>query len=62
MGHDAFDAAARDGSALSWNDALTEAVAICDREIDEPGEDRPPRSRIQVPGIDRDEDAWLQRC
>ena len=35
MGDDAFDVAARDGSALSWDAALNEAKAIC-QGIEEP--------------------------
>jgi DNA-binding CsgD family transcriptional regulator len=45
MGHDAFDAAMRDGTARSWDEAVAEAVAICDREIDEPSATQEPRSR-----------------
>ncbi len=45
MGHDAFDAAMRDGTARSWDEAVAEAVAICDREVDEPAATQEPRSR-----------------
>ena len=45
MGDDAFDSAVRDGSLLSWDAALNEAITICHGHTEAPREPQQARSR-----------------
>ena len=49
MGEDAFDAAARAGSYLSWDAAMNEAMAICQAESQAP--DEPDRARSTASSV-----------
>ncbi len=59
LGDDDFDAAVRSGSSMSWDDAINEAITICDAELDEPDEPRPirrssPQKAPEVPLTERE--------
>ena len=45
LGDDAFDAAVRDGASTAWDDAVNEAITICQGEMEQP--DEPPSTRSQ---------------
>ena len=45
LGDDAFDTAVREGSSTAWDDAVNEAITICQGEMEEPDEPQWTRSR-----------------
>lgn len=59
LGDDDFDAAARTGSAVTWDEAVNEAIAVCAVELDEPDVRRPaaasaPARAPEAPLTDRE--------